>query len=358
MTPERIVELTRYVRSLPELGVSPRTAVDICEALLLAKAAIPSGQVAEDAGAALSLLHSCTAEEFSESAISAAVAGVERLAAQAQSAETYRGMWEDAERGRKEALVLAERRRQDRADALNVTTKDGLTASEWVARTGKAERERDEALARCARLSAAGQVLSEHVDKGNDAEQLRAALSEIATICETKELRDLKPSVAVVVQRSILERIHAMALITLNGSTAPSPQCEGEPDCGGHNGGPCKACKVGAMKAEPSQPIVYVPATWTPRDEFAKAAMQGLLSNPGRTGDAGAFARDALKFADAVMQALRPDANHETPQRDNDVSYPERHPHAFEPRDDAPDECGWGHMSGTWCGYPKEDHRP
>ena len=36
---------------------------------------------------------------------------------------------------------------QERYDALNVKSRDGLLASEWVARTGKAERERDEARA-------------------------------------------------------------------------------------------------------------------------------------------------------------------------------------------------------------------
>lgn len=38
-----------------------------------------------------------------------------------------------------------ERLRQDRSDALSVTSRDGLLASEWVARTGKAERELAEA---------------------------------------------------------------------------------------------------------------------------------------------------------------------------------------------------------------------
>lgn len=37
---------------------------------------------------------------------------------------------------------------RERDDALNVKTKEGLTCSEWIARTGKAERERDESLSR------------------------------------------------------------------------------------------------------------------------------------------------------------------------------------------------------------------
>jgi hypothetical protein len=38
-----------------------------------------------------------------------------------------------------------DRLRQDRSDALNVRSREGLLASEWVARTGKAERELAEA---------------------------------------------------------------------------------------------------------------------------------------------------------------------------------------------------------------------
>jgi uncharacterized protein with PIN domain len=41
-----------------------------------------------------------------------------------------------------------ERLRQDRADALNVTSREGLLASEWVLRAGRAERERDVLLAK------------------------------------------------------------------------------------------------------------------------------------------------------------------------------------------------------------------
>lgn len=42
--------------------------------------------------------------------------------------------------------------RQDRADALNVRSREGLLASEWVLRTGVAERERDAALRKITRL--------------------------------------------------------------------------------------------------------------------------------------------------------------------------------------------------------------
>lgn len=46
---------------------------------------------------------------------------------------------------------------QDRDDALSVRSKDGLPASEWVLRTGRAERERDEAKAETEKLK--GQVI-------------------------------------------------------------------------------------------------------------------------------------------------------------------------------------------------------
>jgi hypothetical protein len=57
---------------------------------------------------------------------------------------------------------LAERRRQDRADALSVKSRDGLLSSEWLARTGKAERERDEARAENERLRAATRYRNTH----------------------------------------------------------------------------------------------------------------------------------------------------------------------------------------------------
>ena len=48
-----------------------------------------------------------------------------------------------AEAAREEAERLADRRWKERADVLHVMTKEGLTCSEWLLRTGVAERERD-----------------------------------------------------------------------------------------------------------------------------------------------------------------------------------------------------------------------
>ncbi len=53
----------------------------------------------------------------------------------------------------------------ERAAALSVTTREGLSASEWVLRTGLAERERDSALAEVARLTRERDEKSAHVDK-------------------------------------------------------------------------------------------------------------------------------------------------------------------------------------------------
>ena len=63
-------------------------------------------------------------------------------------AESYK---RQAEQHHERACRLAE----ERADALNVKSKDGLLSSEWIARTGKAERERDAALARVKELERA-----------------------------------------------------------------------------------------------------------------------------------------------------------------------------------------------------------
>lgn len=54
--------------------------------------------------------------------------------------EEQRDIVEAAEKRVAELEALAERRRQERLDALSVTTREGLSASEWVLRTGKAEQ--------------------------------------------------------------------------------------------------------------------------------------------------------------------------------------------------------------------------
>lgn len=41
---------------------------------------------------------------------------------------------------------------------------------------------------------------------------------------------------------------------------------------------------------------------WTARDEFAKAAMQGLLANDTRDGEFRNYAADAYAVADAMLK--------------------------------------------------------
>ena len=60
-----------------------------------------------------------------------------------------------AEAAREEAERLADRRWKERADVLHVKTVEGLTCSEWLLRTGVAERERDEWKARAEKAEAA-----------------------------------------------------------------------------------------------------------------------------------------------------------------------------------------------------------
>jgi hypothetical protein len=52
------------------------------------------------------------------------------------------------------------RLRQDRKDALSVVSTDGMSASEWVARTGKAERELEAVTAERGTLDALFEILS------------------------------------------------------------------------------------------------------------------------------------------------------------------------------------------------------
>ena len=86
----------------------------------------------------------------------------------AHARETERA--DAATRERDEARALADRRWQDRRDALSVTSTDGLLSSEWVLRAGQAERERDDA-----RRDAAA-----NAEAFNDQSQELAALRALA----------------------------------------------------------------------------------------------------------------------------------------------------------------------------------
>ena len=69
-----------------------------------------------------------------------------------KKAQEARDRAEMAERERDESNKRADECYRDRYDALSVHTREGLLASEWLLRTGKAERERDEALKHIAQL--------------------------------------------------------------------------------------------------------------------------------------------------------------------------------------------------------------
>jgi hypothetical protein len=140
--------------------------------------------------------------------------------------------------------------------------------------------------AQCARLSAAGQVLSEHVDKtvGAPLGSLELARNflggDFAALPNKERVDTAAPNDA------------GPFLPPLEDEEADkAPACDGEPDCGWRNGGPCKACKSAQQRAE-----------------FAKAALHGLLAHPTRIGSYEAFAKDAVLFADALLAELEDEA--------------------------------------------------
>lgn len=95
---------------------------------------------------------------------------VAELDATAAFIAAARTLLPEALRALQEERVVSERRRQERADALNVKTKDGLTSSEWILRTGKAERERDEALRELERLRRVERAARDCVEALGDSE--------------------------------------------------------------------------------------------------------------------------------------------------------------------------------------------
>lgn len=87
--------------------------------------------------------------------------------------------------------VESERRRQERYDALSAQTTEGLSAAEWQLRTGKAERENVGLRSQVETLTAAGAVLSAHVDKtAGETPSALALLSEEPSNAETIAHRD------------------------------------------------------------------------------------------------------------------------------------------------------------------------
>lgn len=158
MTPERIEELSNAAAGARDRKVTVTLLSDELEALCtIAKSAIPSGQVAEDRRMLMFAIQPWTEGEHKARLAEA----IHRLSAQAQSADNYRGMWQDAERGR--MALLAER------DALKAKVDDLEEAINgaggWRYALAVESRLLAEERERCTRLSTAGQVLSEHVDK-------------------------------------------------------------------------------------------------------------------------------------------------------------------------------------------------
>lgn len=214
MTPEKIDALENLIKLVKGMAFTDDEGAELLEALAIAKSAIPSGQVAED----LARLH-----KRLETNDDKAHAAAERLAAQAQSAEAWRKRAEAAadaladvlpgEAGRLDLLARInelKRLRDGYGRDLKEYIRTGMEVAEIldggrgflgegiVAGAKRVVAERDAALARVAELerqvleeggkflremgradrlqdkvnalSAAGQVLSEHVDKAQGAE--------------------------------------------------------------------------------------------------------------------------------------------------------------------------------------------
>lgn len=79
-------------------------------------------------------------EQRAEKAEAEVEAGTAAMAEAVSEVEQLRAKLEAAEAERDEAEELAQRRWQDRYDALNAQTTEGMSAAEWQMRTGTAER--------------------------------------------------------------------------------------------------------------------------------------------------------------------------------------------------------------------------
>lgn len=209
------------------------------EIIALAKSTIPSGQVAEDERKIMRYL------EQPKMALDGEMGPLHRLATQAQSADAYRGMWIEAERGRNALLAERDALRRERDDYRQKMMEEG---GKFLKEMQRADLLQDKA----DRLSAAGQVLSEHVDK----------VGERPSPCG----HDL---------------------------------CEGV--CTKYGPSPEHADAATAEFLASGPRVVAKAPEWTMRDEFARAALQGILANHTTQELPDVCAKAAYIAADAMM---------------------------------------------------------
>jgi hypothetical protein len=189
MTPDRLDKLRGVVDGLRMLGLSQEDADGLGDALSLAKSAVPSGQVAKDVDSlegSLAVLFGQD-EQFARTYADDDRATLARLAAQAQSA---RHAWErHAEKDRAYGDMIAQR---DAAWSEVATLRKNLAdAQKDAAANAEEARMLKE---RVHRLSAAGHVLSEHVDKAPEwtmrDEFAKAAMQALYTSPGRQNLED------------------------------------------------------------------------------------------------------------------------------------------------------------------------
>jgi hypothetical protein len=162
---------------------------------------------------------------------------------------------EDAELVRAVMGVKEFRPMQPEADALTRLAAQAQSAHEWFGRWAQVEADVAKARAHVARLSAAGQVLSEHMDKAMPSMEGRAVLAERRADRAERALR-----------------------------------LAGFEDHGGEDWAP----PVGDHRHQVQE--------WTMRDEFAKAAMQALYTSPARQYLEDDTAQRAYRMADAMLK--------------------------------------------------------
>jgi hypothetical protein len=275
MTPERIEALQKTAESAQHgCGTVWMVAEELGALCSLAKSAIPGGRVAEDDAE--------TVREFilaQEEPSDFALTALARLAARAQGYEAaVTGLADVTE------AVLGEHP----IGAMPGTTLDAVRKVmaeriEALARASDAERQRndrerdlarhveaktaalrkvDELESRCAVLSAAGQALSEHADKTAGA-----------------------PLGAFEIARN-----------AMGGTFAALPNMERADTMAKDD--PCPCLTDSPIGAERMCPEHDAPSL---RDEFAKAAMQGLLANHERRLTTEAISREAYAVADKML---------------------------------------------------------
>jgi BMFP domain-containing protein YqiC len=281
--------LVGLVESLRGVAFTKANADSLVEALAIAKAAIPSGDLAADVADIGALWSGVTPPP--DDWIKAGEA-LERLAKQAQAAKTWFAKWEQAE------TLLRECREKDHTNAARggAMTADAVAGLEQEKRNALSDRDRHANTAEVwrKRVHEAAEALADVLPGEVGRLDLVSRINELKRQMAARE-RDVMTHFEA--KNEALERVKELEARCARLSAAGqvlSEHVNKEP--------PITVAEWKAMSDDRSV-AALVPPGWTARDEFARAAMQGMVARIPVSEDPALIAAVAYHMADAMLKA-------------------------------------------------------